>query len=273
MVATLDYAVASSGGVLVGRVSAIGEAAGSHSSRYRAVTLTAQETLWGEPLKEVQIRYPEYPWDDRDSKEQVARDMDLHGQMERGDRILAVLVKGKDGWFPGVFLDLDDGTADTVSREMRRLTTADALLGEVREETAYLRTPEGQRYLGHSSVEAGGGWNAYDNGRFPSFITGCSNPQPELKGSEWSHASLIVPADSRLEAKAHAVLAGGSDALLYNRPSAVYALRSFHTPENVTLLRGVLAGADATMRQEAWMVLSAWKEGGLPAWKDVRDGK
>jgi hypothetical protein len=66
---------------------------------------------------------------------------------------------------------------------------------------------------------------------------------------------LTIPADERLERRAHAILGGGDG---WSREEAVEALKYFKSNENIRLLKSLLEDSDIKVGRKAYEVLTGW---------------
>jgi hypothetical protein len=261
---SLDYIVASADRVAIAHIEKIGEVTSDGKAAVWPVTLAITERMSGDSVEEATVTFPKRG----ESMAPSGVPLDtLRVWQAQHDRLLVMMSRYSEKWHVIAVFNLDHGIPDVVSSEMRPLKTWTDVLRVARAEAQWINSPAGVEYQSEKETRtpASPRWNAFDNGRLDSYITGCSNPEPALEGTRFVHESIIIPADERLEREAHAELDGTGP----SRAVGVSKLRSFKSEDNITLLRGLLRDPDINLRKEAWIVLNGWGVKDIPAWSEM----
>jgi len=265
---TLDYIVASADRVAIGHVLTIGEATSGSNGQTHFVTLSLDETPTGDPVRQIEVPFPPRGWAYMVPGPPVVT---LQSWQAHKDQLLLAISQFKGKWYVITVIDLDHDTPDMVSADLTLLKTGPEMLRVARAEAHILNSPQGQELLRQKATRqtpSSSDWNAYDNGKLESFTMGCSNEQPSLAGSRFSHEELILPADFRLEQDALATLRGDPSRIGLNRFGAVFALKHFKTEDHVNLIRSLEHDHDSDVRRAAWTVLHNWGVEDRP-WREV----
>ena len=149
----------------------------------------------------------------------------LAGWQSHSNRLLIAVSHGAPS--VSVVIDLDADSLEVWSADFVLMKNAADVIQAAKDEIR--RTPTG-------------------SARSPDVQISAPNGDPFLL--------LTIPADERLEKRAHAVLRGEHG---WSREEAVEALKYFKSEENIRLLKSLLGDSDIEVRQRAYKVLTGWR--------------
>jgi hypothetical protein len=243
---SIDLDVAQAGHVVVGRIAEMGEAIGSaeRNSRRQPIVLAVDETLKGEYISRLPLVISYDLWQQLDREKILCSTCEAHTH-----RLLVTIRPAQD--HPSSITDLDGHSPFDVTGDLRLLSTGGDILQAAREEVR--RSPGVVDEKGY-------------------FAWGPS--ETFMPGTQFHGYTVNVPVDERQETLAHRVLdtqpapAGVARYAENDRPNAALALRFFRSPENIQLLKSLLADPqiehdamgqlDYPVRAVAYKILSQW---------------
>jgi hypothetical protein len=224
---SIDLIVAKADQVLIGRVVNAGDMTRDKDGRRGGtIVLSVEKTLKGNEVRGA-VDLPIVDWDDFYPGEFHAATSDSE---INSHRLLVALRHDAKNQTRIAAIDLDSAALEIMRADLVVLKTSTEVIRAAEDEIR--RIPVGDKPIDVFELRA------------PSY---------EIKDDPFYGCVIIVPADERLEKRAHAWLSDPG-----TRVHGVYALRSFKSDENIRLLMALLIDADYPVRQQAYQVLKAW---------------
>jgi hypothetical protein len=224
---SIDYIVAKADQVIIGRVVNVGDTTPDKDGRRGgAIVLSVEKTLKGNEVRG-SLDLLVANWDSYYSGEFYAATSD---SQINSHRLLVALRHDPKDRTRIAAIDLDSASLEIVRADMVVLKTSAEVIRAAEDEVR--RVPPGDNRIDVFEL------------RGPTY---------EINGDPFYGCTIIVPADERLEKRAHVWLSDPS-----TRLHGLYAIHFFKSDENIRLLTALLTDPDSSVRQEADRVLKGW---------------